>query len=80
MQANPKVFEEAIATAEDTLTVEDVLMRTGILPKWIDRGREEVARNLLKRGWNVEEIAETVELDIERVRTLAQQHKRKPGL
>jgi ribosomal protein S11 len=75
IQANPKVFEEAIEMSNDTMTVEDVLMRTGILPKWINRGREEgreeVARNLLKKGWNIEEIAETTELDIEKVRTLA---------
>jgi hypothetical protein len=75
IQANPKVFEEAIAMSDDTMTVEDVLMRTGILPKWINRGREEgreeVARNLLKKGWNVEETAETAKLNIEKVRALA---------
>ena len=74
IQANPKVFEEAIEMSNDTMTVEDVLMRTDILPKWINRGREEgrekIARNLLKKGWNIEEIAETTELDIEKVRTL----------
>jgi predicted transposase/invertase (TIGR01784 family) len=83
IQANPKEFEEAIEMSDDTMTVEDVLMRTGILPKWIDRGREEglqrglqrgreeIARNLLKKGWGIEEVAETTELDIERVRVLA---------
>ncbi|MDR1949634.1 MAG: hypothetical protein LBQ38_09590 [Spirochaetaceae bacterium] len=30
----------------------------------------EIARNLLKRGWNVEETAETAALDIEKVRAL----------
>jgi predicted transposase/invertase (TIGR01784 family) len=87
IQANPKEFEEAIEMSDETMTVEDVLMRTGILPKWIDRGREEgreeglqrglqrgreeIARNLLKKGWGVEEVAETTELDIEKVRVLA---------
>jgi hypothetical protein len=71
MQGNAKAFEEVIGMREDTVTVEEVLMRTGILPKWINRGREDVARNLLKKGWSIEETAETAELDIERVRALS---------
>jgi predicted transposase YdaD len=56
------------------LTFEDVLMETGILPKWIEKGREEgkeiVARNLLNIGLSVEKTAEAAELDIEKVRSL----------
>jgi hypothetical protein len=33
IQANPKAFEEALAMSDNTMTVEDVLMRSGILPK-----------------------------------------------
>jgi hypothetical protein len=75
LQGNAKVFEEVLGMREGTMTLEDVLMRTGILPKWIDQGREEgreeVARNLLGKGWSVEETAETAGLDIERVRALS---------
>jgi predicted transposase/invertase (TIGR01784 family) len=68
--------------SDDTMTLEDVLTETGILPKWLEQGREEgreegeeeralkVARNLLKKGWTPEETAETVELDIAKIRTL----------
>jgi hypothetical protein len=35
-----------------------------------EEGREEVARNLLKKGWSVEETAETAELDPQRVQAL----------
>ncbi|MDR2629927.1 MAG: hypothetical protein LBC60_03285 [Spirochaetaceae bacterium] len=55
----------------DALTIEDVLMEAGYIPKWIAEGKEEVARNLLKRRWSIEETAEIAELDIEKVRILA---------
>lgn len=95
LRANPKVFLEAIKMSDDTMTLEDVLTETGILPKWLEQGREKgreegrekgreegreegeeeralkVARNLLKKGWTPEETAETVELDITKIRTLA---------
>ena len=54
-------------------------METGFIPKWlaqgmekgIEKGREETARNLLKKGFNIEETAEIAVLDVERVRCLA---------
>jgi predicted transposase YdaD len=36
----------------------------------IEKGREDVARNLLKKGWSVEETIEAAELPVERVRLL----------
>ncbi|MDR0760882.1 MAG: hypothetical protein LBF74_12385 [Treponema sp.] len=71
IQANLKAFEEVTKMTKDRMTVEDVLMRTGILPKWIRLGREEVARNLLKKGWTIEETAEVAELDIGKIRALS---------
>jgi hypothetical protein len=41
LQANSKAFKEVTKMAKDTMTVEDVLMEAGILPKWINLGREE---------------------------------------
>jgi predicted transposase/invertase (TIGR01784 family) len=37
----------------------------------LERGREETARNLLKKGWSIEETAEIVDLGIDRLRDLA---------
>jgi hypothetical protein len=86
LRANPKTFKEALKMSDDTLTLEDVLMEAGFIPKWLAQGREEgreegekkgreekamtVALNLLKKGWTPEETAETAELDIEKVRAL----------
>ncbi|MDR0623247.1 MAG: hypothetical protein LBG10_02340 [Treponema sp.] len=60
--------------ADGTLTIEDVLMEAGLIPKWLEEGREEgrekVAKNLLGLGWSVEKTAEVSELDIEKVKSL----------
>jgi predicted transposase YdaD len=34
------------------------------------KGKEAIARNLLAKGWAVEEVAETTELPLEKVRSL----------
>jgi predicted transposase YdaD len=60
------------------MSLDEVLESTGLTAKWEVRGEArgeqkkalEIARNLLKRGWNVEETAETAALDIEKVRAL----------
>jgi predicted transposase YdaD len=69
---------------DSSLTFEDVLMEEGFIPKWLaqgeergikkgrEEGREKVAWNLLKKGWGIEETAETAELAVEKVRLLAQ--------
>jgi hypothetical protein len=51
LRANSKAFEEVIEMAKDTMTVEDVLMKTGILPKWINLGREEGWAKGREEGW-----------------------------
>jgi hypothetical protein len=83
IRANLKTFEEVIAMSDDTLSIEDILMRTGFIPKWLAQGRKEgreegreesrkeIALNLLKKGWTVEETAETAGLAIEKVRALS---------
>ncbi|MDR2745844.1 MAG: hypothetical protein LBB77_00230 [Treponema sp.] len=77
--ANPRPFQEVVKMGDGSLTFEDVLMEAGFIPKWIEKGREEgiekgreeAAQNMLKKGWSIEETAETVGLDIEKVRHLA---------
>jgi predicted transposase YdaD len=60
-------------------TFEEVFTRAGLIPQWLERGREEglekgreeIARTLLSKGWAVEETAELTKLSIEKVRLLA---------
>ncbi|MDR3162052.1 MAG: hypothetical protein LBU28_10635 [Spirochaetaceae bacterium] len=46
----------------------------GIIPQWIEqgfeRGKEAIARNLLAKGWTTEDVAETTDLSLEKVRSL----------
>jgi predicted transposase YdaD len=57
-----------------TLSVEQVLEETGWTKKWEERGRLEgkleAARKLINRGWKVQEVAETLDLDINQVLAL----------
>jgi predicted transposase/invertase (TIGR01784 family) len=72
--------------ANSTATFEEVFTEAGIIPQWIERGIEQgiergiergeekkalvIARNLLAKGWAVEDVAETTDLPIEKVRSL----------
>jgi hypothetical protein len=75
LRANVKALWEAIQMGEDTMTLEEVLTKAGFLHKWWEQGRktgrEEVARNMLKKGFSPEEIAEITELDLSKLQTLA---------
>jgi hypothetical protein len=78
MRANPRAFMEALNMANRTETFEEVFTEAGIIPQWIDRGVKQgieqgevkVARNLLTKGWAVEDVAEMTELPLEKVRSL----------
>jgi predicted transposase/invertase (TIGR01784 family) len=60
-------------------TFEEVFTEAGIIPEWIERGIEQgeekkalaIARNLLAKGWVAEEVAETTDLPVEKVHSLA---------
>jgi predicted transposase YdaD len=74
LRANPRAFLEAWTMANDTATFEEVFTEAGIIPQWMERGEEKkalaIARNLLAKGWTVEEVAGTTELPVEKVRSL----------
>jgi hypothetical protein len=78
LRANSEAFLEALNMANGTRTFEEVFTEAGIIPQWIERGLEQgeekkalvIARNLLAKGWAVEDVAETTELSIEKVRSL----------
>jgi hypothetical protein len=79
LRANPEAFLEAWNMANSKRTFEEVFTEAGIIPQWIEQGKEEgkkegkekIARNLLAKGWVVEDVAETTELPLEKVRSLA---------
>ena len=54
---------------------EEVFTEAGIIPEWIEQGREqekkEVVRNLLAMNMPIEVIAQAVNLPIEKIHTLA---------
>jgi len=68
--------------ANGAATFEEVFTRAGIIPEWIERGREQgieqgieqgkkiIAQNLLKLGMPIEEIARATELPVEQIRVL----------
>jgi hypothetical protein len=86
LRANPEAFLEAWNMANSTRTFEEVFTEAGIIPQWIERGLKQglergkkegeekkaraIARNLLAKGWTVEDVAETTELPLEKVRSL----------
>jgi hypothetical protein len=83
-RANPKTFLEVHKMR--TATFEEVFTEAGIIPEWMERGRvqgmeqgmeqgtergkEITARNLLKIGMPIAEIAKATELPIEKVMQL----------
>ncbi|MDR1635911.1 MAG: hypothetical protein LBR93_01105 [Treponema sp.] len=78
---NTETFREVIQMGKRKVTFEEMLMEEGILPKWIEKGREEgremVARNLLNRGMSVKETAEAAELSVKKVRSLSASIRKK---
>jgi hypothetical protein len=74
LRANPRAFMEAWNMAKSKRTFEEVFTEAGIIPQWIERGKEqgkkEIARNLLAMGWAVENVAKTTELPLEKVHSL----------
>jgi flagellar biosynthesis/type III secretory pathway protein FliH len=86
LRANSEAFLEALNMANGTRTFEEVFTEAGIIPQWIARGKKEgkkegkeegkiekalaIARNLLAKGWTLEDVAETTDLPLEKVRSL----------
>jgi hypothetical protein len=87
IRASPRVVMEVETMAKRRETLEDVLMEVGLIPEWMERGRvqgiekgleqglekgkEIIARNMLRMGMSIEEIAQAVELPIEKIQAFA---------
>ncbi|MDR3160953.1 MAG: hypothetical protein LBU28_04990, partial [Spirochaetaceae bacterium] len=79
VRANLNIFEEVYKMPNKRLRLEDVLEELGIAARFEEKGREEerqeIARRLLKKGWSIEEVAETTGLDAGKVRGVAAPRK-----
>jgi predicted transposase YdaD len=71
-------MREVINMKSGTLTIEDVLRETGYIPRWEEMGKEkgkeekalEIAKNLVQKGWKAEEVAETTDLPLDKIKPL----------
>ena len=87
LRANPGVFLEVTRMGNGTMTFEEVFTKAGIIPQWIERGREEgreegieigmekrekeIARNALAEGLPFEKVQNITGLDIKTIKSLA---------
>lgn len=79
-RANPSTFEEVLKMSNGTLTIEDVMHKVGLFYPWEVEEKEEkkllkIAKKILKKGMSPEEVAETVELPLEKIRPLVKSKK-----
>jgi hypothetical protein len=82
-EANKENLLEALNMSETALTLEDVFEKAGLLARWEARGEvrgeargeekkaSEIARNMLKNGFSVEQTASLSGLEIEKIRSLS---------
>ena len=54
----------------EDVPLEEILKETGWVDRLEARGKIQVAKNLIKKGWNCEEIVETTGLDRATVQSL----------
>jgi len=79
MRANETKLQEALQMGRTALpTLDEVLEGVGLTAIWEARGvaigeargKEEIARNMLKSGFPVEQVAALSGLDVEKIRAL----------
>jgi hypothetical protein len=68
-RANPKAVKEAIKMGKK-LTLDEVLIESGLTAEWEARGREKVARNALAQGLEPEFVQKITGLDIQTITSL----------
>jgi predicted transposase YdaD len=79
-RANAEMLKEAIKMSKNTVTLEQVLVETGLAAKWEAKakaegkaeGKVELARNLVKMGVSLKKVAQAAEMDIKTVKSLVQ--------
>ncbi|MHC6204012.1 hypothetical protein ACYULU_12560 [Breznakiellaceae bacterium SP9] len=74
LKANPEIMKEVFKMSEGKQTLEDVLMEVGLIQEWMEKGKLEGklegARNMLKRHFPLEVIADITELPIDTITAL----------
>ncbi|MDR1174220.1 MAG: hypothetical protein LBK83_01950 [Treponema sp.] len=77
LQANPEIMMEVLKMDNGTMTIEDVLIESGWAAKFEVRGevngKRKVAKNLVKNGFDLEQVVKFSGLDTETVRELSQE-------
>jgi len=67
------IFHLLVDMEKEKVKTEDPA-KTGVIPEWVEWGREQgkrvIAQNLLNTGMSVEDIARVTELSVEKVQTL----------
>jgi hypothetical protein len=79
LKANLKSLLEAIRMSDETLTLEGIFEEAGFIEKWEARGEakgeekkaKDIARNMLKNGFSVEQTALLSGLDVVKVKALS---------
>jgi hypothetical protein len=77
-KANKKSLREVIRMSDDTLTLDEIFEEAGLIARWEAKGEArgeekkavEIARNLLKNGFSVEQTAQLSGLDVVKVEAL----------
>jgi len=81
MRANRKNLLEAYKMSD--MTLDEIFVEVGAAARWEARGKaigeangeaigeEKIARNMLRKGLSVEQVAELSGLDIEKIRKIA---------
>jgi hypothetical protein len=78
MRANSQIIREVLEMSDADMTIEEVVEQSGFMARWEARiearGEEKkglrLAKNLLDKGFSVEDAAELAEMDIEKVQAL----------
>jgi hypothetical protein len=78
-RANKESLQEAIKMSDSALTLDKIFEEAGLVAKWEARGEArgkeekaaEIARNLLKNGFSVEQTAALSGLDVSKVKVLS---------
>ena len=71
LKANKDSLMEDVEMSRTTLTLDEVFEKTGLAARWEERKAIEIAKNMLRKNFTIEQTAELSGLDISKVRELS---------
>ena len=69
-KANIMVIKEAITMSDETLTLDQVFIETGLAARWEERKALDIAQNMINLGLPIETVVSATKLDLEKVKSL----------